>query len=196
MRYFAYGSNMFFPRLKQRARSALFLGTAHLSGYSLKWHKRSKDGSGKCSLAPAEHGTVHGALFAIPTLEEQSLAGAEGPGYQKITVQVETDAERLPAETFVAKPEHVDESLRPYTWYRDLVIAGAVQAELPAEYVLSLKQVQADDDPDSERDSRERFALPADLGMTKPCEGLRDDTAVRGAQDQAARRRRAVTSGP
>ncbi len=163
MRYFAYGSNMFFPRLKKRARSALSLGVARLCGYSLEWHKRSQDGSGKCSLSPSENGIVFGALFAIAISEEEGLAKAEGPGYQKITVQIEMGAERLAAETFVAKPEYIAESLRPYTWYRDLVVAGAVQAELPAEYVLPLKQVQADTDPDSERDLRERSSLPADL---------------------------------
>ena len=54
MRYFAYGSNMFFPRLQKLCPSTLFLGVAWLSGHTLKWHKRSKDGSGKCSLAQTQ----------------------------------------------------------------------------------------------------------------------------------------------
>jgi hypothetical protein len=163
MRYLAYGSNMFFQRLSGRVHSALFLGAARLPGYSLRWHKKSKDGSGKCSLAPAEDGLVYGALFAIPIAEEARLAAAEGSGYRKVTVQVETDSGSLSAETFIAEPENVDETLRPFTWYRDLVVAGAVQAELPSEYVQSLKDVQARDDADTKRDARERSILPPDL---------------------------------
>jgi hypothetical protein len=164
MLYFAYGSNMFLPRLKGRVSSVLFRGAASLSGYAFKWHKRSKDGSGKCSIVPSEGGwPVHGALFAVPNSELNRLEAAEGPGYQKIAVQVDTGDGCLSAETFVATPDWIDDSLRPYTWYRDIVIAGAVQAELPAEYVAFLRQVEAHDDPDRERDAKERLTLPADL---------------------------------
>src|SRR6266566_1863773 len=115
MLYFAYGSNMFLPRLKGRVSSVLFRGAASLSGYALKWHK--------CSIAPSEGaGSVHGALFAVPNSELNRLEAAEGPGYQKIAVRVNTSDDCLSAETFVAKPEWIDDSLRPYTWYRDLVI--------------------------------------------------------------------------
>src|SRR6266542_362060 len=169
MRYFAYGSNMFFPRLQKLCPSTLFLGVAWLSGHTLKWHKRSKDGSGKCSLAQTQGSgeTVYGALFAVAEKEVRRLEQAEGPGYQKVSVQVNTSTGPLSAETFVAKPESVDESLLPYTWYRDLVIAGAVQAELPEDYVNSLRGVQAEADPDAVREAKERLALPSDTGRRR-----------------------------
>jgi hypothetical protein len=47
--YFAYGSNMETARLRERMPSAKPLGVAKLSGHELRFHKRSKDGSGKCN---------------------------------------------------------------------------------------------------------------------------------------------------
>jgi gamma-glutamylcyclotransferase len=47
---FAYGSNMLSARLRERVPSARPAGTACLPGFSLRWHKVSVDGSGKCNV--------------------------------------------------------------------------------------------------------------------------------------------------
>lgn len=51
--YFAYGSNLCLPRLRSRVPSVALVGTAVLSGYELRWHKRSTDTSGKCDVIAA-----------------------------------------------------------------------------------------------------------------------------------------------
>lgn len=45
---FAYGSNMLTDRLRERVPSARPVAVARLAGHSLRWHKVSIDGSGKC----------------------------------------------------------------------------------------------------------------------------------------------------
>ena len=47
---FAYGSNMLTARLRERVSSAAAVGIGRLPGHVLKWHKRSRDGSGKCDI--------------------------------------------------------------------------------------------------------------------------------------------------
>ena len=49
MLYFAYGSNMLTARLRERMPSCKPLGIAKLPGHALRFHKRSKDQSGKCN---------------------------------------------------------------------------------------------------------------------------------------------------
>lgn len=60
MRYFAYGSNLCVRRLRRRVPSARALGPARLDGWTLRWHKRGEDGSGKCSIARPDAGSSAG----------------------------------------------------------------------------------------------------------------------------------------
>ena len=162
--YFAYGSNLCLPRLANRVPEVKALGPASLHGYELRWHKRSVDRSGKCSIVPSASAAavVHGALFTIPKTEKHLLDRAEGmgDGYAEITVCVQSSQGTVSVQTYVAAPTHIDNSLRPYAWYRDLVVSGAESHDLPAEYVELLRLVVALQDQDAERATRNRIFLP------------------------------------
>ncbi len=162
--YFAYGSNLCLPRLENRVPGVRALGPASLLGYELRWHKRGVDQSGKCSIVPSGSvaAVVHGALFAIPKAEKHLLDRVEGlgNGYGEITVRVESSPGAASAQTYVAAPTHIDDSLRPYAWYRDLVVSGAESHDLPADYVESLRLVVAQPDQDVSRATRNRVFLP------------------------------------
>ena len=162
--YFAYGSNLCLPRLANRVPGVKALGPASLHGYELRWHKRSVDRSGKCSIVASASAAavVHGALFTIPKAEKHLLDRAEGmgDGYAEITVGVQSSKGTVSAQTYVAAPTHIDNSLRPYAWYRDLVVSGAESHDLPAEYVELLRLVVALQDQDAERATRNRVFLP------------------------------------
>lgn len=41
--YFAYGSNLWLPRLRHRVPGVEPVGVAHLGGFGLRWHKRSRE---------------------------------------------------------------------------------------------------------------------------------------------------------
>lgn len=164
--YLAYGSNMLTARLQARVPSAQPVGVARLPRHVLCFHKRShNDGSGKCTLQPASEAVaaVFGVLFEIEPSERPALDRAEGlgVGYAARTVTVHTACGPRRAYTYQARPDHLDATLRPYVWYRALVIAGAREHGLPASHRARLRAVPAQRDPDADRRQRHRTLLPA-----------------------------------
>jgi len=151
--YFAYGSNMSSARLRERCPSAAPVGVAELAGYALRWHKRSKDGSGKCDIISIldPNGRVFGVLYQIADSEKQALDRAEGLGYgyRKVDVQVLIDGTEVAANAYQATD--IDESLKPYSWYQALVMAGAKEHGLPQGYIAQLSLITPMEDSDHDR---------------------------------------------
>ena len=136
-----------------------------LAGHELRWHKRSsKDGSGKFSVVAcqAQDSAVPGALFSIPAEERIHLDQAEGLGfgYDECEVTVTTPGGPRQAFTYVASPSHIDASLVPFSWYRDLAADGAAHLGLPQDHVAFLRRIPARHDADDERESEERTFIP------------------------------------
>jgi len=155
-RYFAYGSNMLAARIKARCPSARPLGVAQLPGHELRWHKRSKDGSSKCNVVPATGGqAVFGVLYQIDTNERTLLDRYEGlgRGYREEKVTVILNGQAVDASAYVAT--NPEQNLRPYAWYKAMVVAGAIEHGLPKPYIASLGTVEALEDPDRQRHERE-----------------------------------------
>lgn len=153
---FAYGSNMLAARLRERCRSARALGVAELPGHDLRWHKRSNDGSGKCDIVANESSAsgVFGVLYEIAGNEKAALDRAEGlgAGYKEVEIEVLCGGRWVTAKAYRATD--TDPELRPYTWYRGLVIAGAKEHGLPASYIAGLQSVPANQDPQRGRHDR------------------------------------------
>ena len=63
--------------------------------------------------------------------------------------------------TYIARTDRVDNSLQPYTWYKEFVVRGAQQHGLPPEYINQLKTVEAIADPDEARERKNRALLAA-----------------------------------
>ena len=80
-------------------------------------------------------------VFELVPDEKPALDRAEGlgAGYMDKTVQVSTDAGPVTAVMYYAIDK--DPSLRPYHWYKALVIAGAREHGLPAGYRSRLELV-------------------------------------------------------
>lgn len=160
--YFAYGSNMLSRRLAGRCPSAAAVGRARLDGHRLRFDKRSwRDGSGKCHVvADSEAGaSVWGVLYRVTEAELGELDRMEGvgKGYEVAVCRVTGPRGRvLPALTYLAEAGAVDESLRPFSWYRDLVVAGAEEHALPEDWVATLRTVEVVEDArrDRHRDMR------------------------------------------
>ncbi|HVR28213.1 MAG TPA: gamma-glutamylcyclotransferase family protein [Thermoanaerobaculia bacterium] len=141
--YFAYGSNLSSARMALPGRAPLAspVGTAALAGYTLRWCKRGADGSGKCTLvktgSPADG--VWGVVWEVAAEDVARLDVVEGPGYERLELQVTTANQRLDVFTYVARSSHVDPSLEPAEWYRALVLAGAREHGLPAAWIAFLE---------------------------------------------------------
>ena len=162
VRYFAYGSNMLTARLRERVPSATAIGIGQLAGHALRWDKRSwGDGSGKCDAEATgrQDDVVWGVLFELDPDDKPALDKAEGlgAGYMEKTVQILTDAGPVTAVTYYATDK--DASLRPYHWYKGLVIAGAREHGLPPSYRSRLELVVTVSDPNPARASAHKERL-------------------------------------
>ncbi len=161
--YFAYGSNLCLRRLRERVPGARLADTGRLHGFELRWNKRSVDASGKCNATKCLEGAgVLGALIQLPADQRIALDRIE-EGYENIAVAIESRGERVPAFTYTAHSTMVDDDLRPYTWYHDLVVAGAASLDLPAGYIASLRKVEPIPDPDRRRARENRAYLPCTM---------------------------------
>lgn len=156
--YFAYGSNMHLRRLSERTPSCVPLAVAELPGHRLRFHKLSPDGSGKCNIFFTGRQTdrVFGVLYRLDIDEKPLLDAAEGVshGYNADQVQVRIGDSRRRVHTYFADPDYIDEALRPYGWYKELVVSGARMHKLPSAYVAGLERQDALDDPDNSRAER------------------------------------------
>lgn len=156
--YFAYGSNLLSARLRERTPSARAVGVAVLPGYALRWHKAGADGSGKCDVVavPGETSQVQGVVYDIAWADKPALDAAEalGVGYGEQPVRVQMAHGWVIARVYVALAV-VPESV-PYHWYKGLVVAGAREHGLDADYIRALEAVPAKDDADTARDLRHR----------------------------------------
>ncbi len=61
---------------------------------------------------------------------------------------------------YVADADAIDDSLIPYTWYKDFVVDGARQHGLSEAYIANIEAVEARADPNYEREKEARKFLP------------------------------------
>lgn len=159
--YFAYGSNMHVARLRARVPSGMPLAPASLAGHRLTFCKRGRDGSGKCSVLRTgdPQDSVHGLIFEIAPGDVAALDAAEGFGYDQAWIEVRSANARRRVMIYLAREGFLDVSLRPFEWYKSLVLRGALDGRLPATYVDSIRAVAAIVDPDPDRDREHRSIL-------------------------------------
>lgn len=96
---FGYGSNMLTARMLMRAPAARVLGPACLERFALRWNKRSKDGSGKCSIEETgrREDFVWGVLYELNSADKKRLDAFEGlgRGYGERSVGVLTNGKMI-----------------------------------------------------------------------------------------------------
>ena len=129
LKCFAYGSNLCSIRLRERTPSASLVAVAKLEGHVLRFHKVSKDGSGKCNAFATGNSTdyIWGAVFDIDSSDEDRLDRAEGLGYgyERKSVDVESTVGRISVFTYVASGvEAIRSDLRPYFMVQRLSTSG------------------------------------------------------------------------
>lgn len=151
--YFAYGSNMLSRRLLARTPSAFVSAMGYVSGRRLTFDKMSSDGSGKWDIERTANPTdrVYGVVFKVACDEKARLDVAEGlgKGYREEPVTAVVSSGPVDALAYVATAK--EPALRPYHWYKALVVAGACEHGLPQPYVEWLRTIDSKPDPKAER---------------------------------------------
>jgi len=165
-RVFCYGSNLFSPRLRARVPGAALLSVGCVRGRRLRFHKRSVDGSAKADAHFTGHGAdcVWGAVFAIPGDQKPQLDACEflGVGYDEVAVELlGVSGADARCSLYQARLEAIDRRGRPYDWYLELVLAGAREHGLPAEYIDWLTRIDCVVDDDWQRRERHLRLLGA-----------------------------------
>ena len=150
-------------RLQARVAGACPVATGYVEQRRFVFHKRSVDGSAKADAAysASRDDRVWGVVFDIPKEQKRLLEEFEflGIGYDQAEVEVVHRAGVLRAWMYVARQDSIDTSLLPYCWYRDLILDGAREHELPSEYIQRLSSFATLRDADAARHSANQRLL-------------------------------------
>jgi len=141
--YFAYGSNLDRGTFLGRRRMQPLVTTVGvLRDFELRFDLPVGAGErGVANVAPRPGDHVWGALYQLTLGDAGRLDRTEGVGkgvYRRLAVEVHArDGERVAAFTYrseISRPER-----RPSRRYLSLLLAGARELELPAEWVERLR---------------------------------------------------------
>lgn len=166
--YLAYGSNLHPMRLAARVPSARAIGVVEMLGFFLAFHKRSTDGSGKCLFytEQGEHYKMYGVIYEFDAREKSKLDLLEGngKGYYEQLVKLPLNGDIYTPYIYIAESTHIDPTLVPYHWYKQLVLAGARYHNFPVEYVAGIESTPSKADPDLKR-TQENESLLRQMGQ-------------------------------
>lgn len=86
------------------------------------------------------------AVYLLSAADKRELDRIEGlgDGYVDVGIKVPDVGE---CRTYVAAESHVDDSLVPYDWYRELVLLGCRWLDLPDQYAQQIERVAVTPDP-------------------------------------------------
>ena len=156
--YFSYGSNMSLRRLQHRISEVQVISVGLLEQHTLEFHKKSNDGSGKCDAyyVGDPKASVYGVVFEVTNSQLLLLDKYEGlgKGYEQKAVQITTqNLGTISAVTYYATD--IDSSVKPYEWYKEHVLKGAKEHNLPKDYINKIREMNAISDPNTKRHHEE-----------------------------------------
>jgi len=123
--YFAYGSNMSTPRLRERIPEAEPAGAAWVDG---------------SNLVPSAGDAAWGVLFSgFADTAWTSLDRFEW-GYSRASCRVLTaEGQHVEARLYLAL-EPAEHEIPPFDWYRSHCLSGAVEHRLPEPVIETIRQ--------------------------------------------------------
>jgi hypothetical protein len=153
---FCYGSNLPTRRLKERIGGFKLLGVAELKKYKLLFNKISIDRSGKANIQYTNENAnvVSGIVIEITDKQKNTLDEYEGKGkgYSEVSINVTlSDGTEINANTYVADKDKINDNLKPYDWYKALVVFGALEHRFPKAYIDDIRNVKSICDTKFER---------------------------------------------
>ena len=97
---------------------------------------------------------MHLAVFEISREDKITLDRIEGvgEGYSEIFLRIPGFSQCV---SYAAAESHIEDSLKPYDWYKELVLLGARFHRFPDDYLDQIESVPAIDDPDPIRRLRQ-----------------------------------------
>ncbi|HEX7903432.1 MAG TPA: gamma-glutamylcyclotransferase [Chitinophagaceae bacterium] len=147
MLIFAYGSNMDSKRLTERVSSAKKVVTVFIKGYQLQFNKVSSDGSGKANMVQTTNydDIVWGVIYEIHDSEKIILDEFEGlgKGYNESQLLfTDTDGNTYQAQAYLGDVDALNDALLPFDWYKVHCLSGAIEHQLPEDYINKIKEIK------------------------------------------------------
>ncbi len=142
--YFAYGSNLHHAQLIARCNGQLSKSNeppriVRLPNYRLAFNMDGGDGEVYANIVTPGAGVL-GVIYRCDAAAFELLDVYEA-GYDRIAVLVVDEQGRsLPAIAYIAHPASVTAERRPHEEYLQIILNGAREHRLPAEY---LRQIEA-----------------------------------------------------
>ncbi len=134
MLHFAYGSNMSRAVMRKHAPGAEPVGVAALTNYRFLIMAQ-----GYASVAPLPASTVYGVLWRLTSRDCVTLAAWENIAtglYRAETLPVRQQGQRRMALVYLARSRR---EAAPRAGYMEVVIAAALEWQLPDVYIDELK---------------------------------------------------------
>jgi gamma-glutamylcyclotransferase len=138
--YFAYGSNLCVARLRELAPSAVARGAARAPGFALRIDKRGMDGTAKANLHAVSGSAVWGVVYALEAADWPRLDARERD-YARIEIEIFQGDERVLAQTY--RSDHLTSDAIAAAWYKRLIVDGARDHALPADWCAWLEGLPA-----------------------------------------------------
>jgi len=145
MLYFAYGSNMDWPRMRERCANAQFLLKSLLPDWELLFTRTSRKlKCGTADVLPSPGNSVWGVVYHVDAEDRRKLDAKEGVGIgayrpENIRVYAEGDKSRpMDVFTYVVCAKESPRP-KPSRLYLDHLLDGAEKWRLPAEYIKTLR---------------------------------------------------------
>ena len=149
--FFSYGSNLLLERIKARTPSVDIIQPYKLTGYGIIFNKISDDGSTKTNIE--NNGNLENYVLGIVhriDIKEKSILDRDEAGYhlESKIISLE-DNHQIMLNFYVANSERIQLG-KPYSWYLNYVIMGAMENKLPRDYIDQLLSVEDVEDEKKE----------------------------------------------
>lgn len=156
--YIAYGSNLHPRRLEARIGPVEPIATVQLPGWALRFEKRGGDGSSKANLraCPGSGLVARAAVFALEPDQVRKLDVYEGcgHGYETLPFTIDLQGRQRQAFAYIAPSQWITTNLRPFDWYVDVIVSGALHHGFDEMYVQQIARQPAREDADRWRARR------------------------------------------
>lgn len=147
--YFAYGFNLNLMQMRQKCPKAAVAGIARLPGYKIGFYEHTVVWDGAMeTIIPDLQSQVWGVLYALSASEWEELdshedARADGSGaYFHYPVEV-IAADGAVRQAMVFLKARLGNPELPGTEYMNILLQGAEEQGLPAEYITHLRQIKS-----------------------------------------------------
>ncbi|MGI6175201.1 MAG: gamma-glutamylcyclotransferase family protein [Christensenellales bacterium] len=131
--YFAYGSNINLDQMAGRCPNAVPIMPVTLRGYALSFRGMS----GVATILPKKGAKVHGLLWDLTPICEQSLDRYEGYPHlynkESVVVVNEKDNTGYRVMAYIMAPAHAKIPQEPTSWYFNGILDGYRQNGIPIQ---------------------------------------------------------------